>query len=363
VDRSPRVADVGDIAPVLRRSLLGWFDRKKRSLPWRETRDPYRIWVSEVMLQQTTFSAVAPRFLPFLERFPGVRSLAAATEDDVLAAWSGLGYYARARNLRRAAIAIVHDHGGRIPRDPLDLRRLPGFGSYMSAAVASLAWGARLPAIEANVERVVSRLFALAGDAGTPALRTSVALRLEGLLPRSRPGDLTAALMDLGQLICTSRRPACGVCPLGDDCSARRTGDPEAFPGRRPRPAPVRVSLAAAVARRGGRMLLVRRRSSWLDGLWEFPSGEAGSPAGARRALGRRLARLDLVLSRSPPIGRARHAVVNRRIEITVFQARARSTGAVGFGRDAARWFLPAELENAAVPTLTRKIAAAALRG
>jgi A/G-specific adenine glycosylase len=315
------------------------------------------------MLQQTTFSAVSPRFAPFLERFPDVRSLAAATEDDVLAAWSGLGYYARARNLRRAAIAIVRDYDGRIPRDPTVLRRLPGFGRYMSAAVASLAWGARLPAIEANVERVVARLFAIAGDAGTPGLRTSVAFHLDELLPRSRPGGLTAALMDLGQLICTPRRPACGVCPLGDECCARRSGDPERFPGRRPRPAAVRVSLAAAVARRNGRILLVRRRSSWLDGLWEFPSGEAGSPAGARRALARRLTELELVLSGSPPIGRARHTVVNRRIEITVFRARARSTGAVGPGPDVARWFLPGELENAAVPTLTRKIAAAALRG
>jgi len=172
---------------------------------------------------------------------------------------------------------------------------------------------------------------------------------------------VTAALMDLGQLICTPRRPACGVCPLGDDCSARRTGDPEGFPGRPPRPATVRVSLAAAVAWRDGRMLLVRRRSSWLDGLWEFPSGEAASPAGARRALARRLEELDLVLSGSPPIGRARHAVVNRRIEITVFPARARATGAAG--SEPARWFLPGELENAAVPTLTRKIAAALLRG
>jgi A/G-specific adenine glycosylase len=315
------------------------------------------------MLQQTTFSAVSPRFLPFLGRFPDVRSLAAATEDDVLAAWSGLGYYARARNLRRAAIAIVRNHGGRIPRDPLSLRQLPGFGSYMSAAVASLAWGARVPAIEANIERVVSRLFAIAGDAGTPGLRASVAASLEQLLPRTRAGDLTAALMDLGQLICTARRPACGACPLGDDCSARRSGDPERFPGRRPRPSTVRVSLAAAVARRDGRLLLVRRRSSWLDGLWEFPSGEAASPAAARRALARRLGELELVLSGLPPIGRARHAVVNRRIEITVFQARTCSRGGPGPGAELARWFLPDELENAAVPTLTRKIAAAALRG
>ena len=313
------------------------------------------------MLQQTTFSAVSPRFAPFLDRFPDVRSLAAATEDEVLAAWSGLGYYGRARNLRRAAIAIVRDHDGRIPRDPLVLRQLPGFGSYMSAAVASLAWGARLPAIEANVERVVSRLFAIAGDAGTPGLRTSIASRLGDLLPRSRPGDVTAALMDLGQLICTPRRPVCGVCPLGDDCLARRTGDPEGFPGRPPRPSAVHVSLAAAVAWREGRMLLVRRRSSWLDGMWEFPSGEAASAAGARRALARRLQELELALSGLPPIGRVRHAVVNRRIEITVFPARARSRG--GADSELARWFLPDELENAAIPTLTRKIAAAALRG
>lgn len=315
------------------------------------------------MLQQTTFSAVSPRFAPFLDRFPDVGSLAEATEDDVLAAWSGLGYYARARNLRRAAIEIARDHGAQIPRDPVVLRHLPGFGSYMSAAVASLAYGTRLPAIEANVERVVSRLFAIPGDAGSPALRQTVALRVEELLPRLRPGDLTAALMDLGQLVCTPRRPACGACPLGGHCAGRATGQPERFPGRRPRPEPVRVSLAAAVARRNGRLLLVRRRSTWLDGMWEFPSAEAASPAGARRALARRLAELQLVISGSAPIGRARHAVVNRRLEITVFPARRRAARGAEPGPDGARWFLPDELENAAVPTLTRKIAAAALRG
>ena len=315
------------------------------------------------MLQQTTFSAVSPRFAPFLDRFPDVGARAHATEDDVLAAWSGLGYYARARNLRRAAIEIARDHGAQIPRDPVVLRHLPGFGSYMSAAVASLAYGTRLPAIEANVERVVSRLFAIPGDAGSPALRQTVALRVEELLPRLRPGDLTAALMDLGQLVCTPRRPACGVCPLGEECAGRATGQPERFPGRRPRPEPVRVSLAAAVARRNGRLLLVRRRSTWLDGMWEFPSAEAASPAGARRALARRLAELQLVISGSAPIGRARHAVVNRRLEITVFPARRRAARGAEPGPDGARWFLPDELENAAVPTLTRKIAAAALRG
>jgi len=326
------------------------------------------------MLQQTTFSAVGPRFRPFLERYPDVRALAAATEDEVLAAWSGLGYYARARNLRRAAIEIVEEHGGRIPRDPRVLGALPGFGEYMAAAVASLAHGARLPAVEANVERVVARLFAIPGHAGTPGLRRSVGERLEKLLPRKRAGDVTAALMDLGQLVCTPRRPACGACPLGEECRGRAMGDPERFPARRPRPATVTLSLAAAVAECDGRVLLVRRRSSWLDGMWEFPSGEAASPEAARRALARRAAGLGLVLSRSAAIGRARHAVVNRRIEIAVFRARP-SEQVAGTGPTAlhpppisaaaseiGRWFRPAELEGAAIPTLTRKIAAAALR-
>jgi A/G-specific adenine glycosylase len=312
------------------------------------------------MLQQTTFAAVRPRFLPFLERFPDVPTLATASEDAVLAAWSGLGYYARARNLRRAAIEIVDDHGGVIPRESRLLRRLPGFGDYMAAAVASLAFGARVPAVEANVERVLSRLFALPGRAGSRSLREAVTSRSRQLLPVRRPGDVTAALMDLGQLICTPRRPSCPKCPLAGNCEARRRSNPDRFPGRRPRPSPVRVSLAAAVAEKDGRFLLVRRRSTWLEGLWEFPCAEADSPEKARRALARRLRRLELVLLPSPPIGKARHTVVNRRIEVAVFLAD--SIARNGGRRRDARWFLPAELDRAAIPSLTRKIAAAALR-
>jgi len=361
VDRSPRVADVRDVAPVLRRALLGWFDREKRTLPWRETHDPYRIWVSEVMLQQTTFSAVSPRFAPFLDRFPDVGSLASATEDDVLAAWSGLGYYARARNLRLAARRIVGEHRGLIPRDPAALERLPGFGSYMASAVASLAFGARVPAAEANVDRVLARVFALPGVAGSGKLRERVLARAATLLPARRPGDLTAALMDLGQTICRPRRPLCPACPIEPHCAARRRGDPERFPRQRPKRSPVRLSLAAAVAQRSGRVLLVRRRSTWLDGLWEFPSAEGASVAAARRRLARRIGELGLELESGAPVGTARHSVVDRRIEISIFRARRgrRETGATG---PDARWFLPRELDGAAVPTLTRKIAVAGLR-
>jgi A/G-specific adenine glycosylase len=349
------------VSDPLTKALLTWFDAEKRDLPWRGTADPYRIWVSEVMLQQTTVSAVRKRYETFLRRFPDVESLARASEESVLAAWSGLGYYARARNLRRAAQAIVADHGRGIPSAPAELERLPGFGRYMAAAVASLAFGARVPAAEANVERVLSRVFALPGLAGSADLRSRVLARAANLLPARRPGDLTAALMDLGQMICTPRRPSCPVCPIASHCRARRRGDPGRFPRRRAKVRPVRLSLAAAVAESRGRVLLVRRRSSWLDGLWEFPSAEATTAPTARRRLARRIGELGLQLDSAGPIGRARHAVVNRRIEISIFRAH-RGDCDEGPTRGAARWFSHRELVGAAVPTLTRKIAAAGLR-
>ncbi len=342
---------------ALRSKLLTWFDREKRELPWRGTADPYRIWVSEVMLQQTTVEAVRRRYQPFLRRFPDLASLARAREDSVLAAWSGLGYYARARNLRRAARDILRDHGGVFPREPEALRRLPGFGEYTAAAVASLAFGLRAPAADANVTRVVARLFAIRGLAGSQRHRQAVLERVERLLPIARPGDLTAALMDLGQGICTAKRPACRRCPVASACAARRRGNPEAFPERRPRPTPVRVAVAAAFVERGGRALLLRRRNGFLDGMWEFPCGPAssGDSLAARARLTRTLSALGL--SRDPePVAAVRHSVVNRRLEIEVFRGR-------GAGRrtlaqtPAARWFSAHELARAAIPTLTRKIA------
>lgn len=343
------------------RRLLAWFRSKDRRLPWRGTSDPYRIWVSEVMLQQTTVGAVEKRYDAFLARFPDLASLARAREDSVLAAWSGLGYYARARNLRAAARRIVSEHGGSIPRDVRVLSELPGFGEYMAAAVASLAFGQRLPAAEANVERVLARVFALPGAAGSRPLRERVLAHARELLPAKRPGDVTAALMDLGQTICTPRRPACPVCPLAADCRARALPDPESLPSRPPRPSPVKISLSAAVAEERGRLFLVRRRSTWLDGLWEFPSAEGVTVAASRTKLARRLFALGFELADEPALGTARHAVVNRRLEITVFRARSRGPRPRRAGAGT-RWFRPADLESAAIPTLTRKVAAAAGR-
>ncbi|MGH9317142.1 MAG: A/G-specific adenine glycosylase [Thermoanaerobaculia bacterium] len=343
----------------IRKKLQTWYRKQKRKLPWRGTRDPYRIWVSEVMLQQTTVAAVARRYERFLRRFPDLPALARAREESVLAAWSGLGYYARARNLRRAAREILLRHAGHIPREPAQLACLPGFGQYTAAAVASLAFDKSTPAAETNVTRVVSRLFAVEGRASSPRHRQTVLDRARTLLPVRRPGDGTAALMDLGQLICTPSRPACPSCPIRSHCQAYRRGRPEAYPQR---PAPtrrVRVALAAVFAGHRGRALLVRRESGFLKGLWEFPSAEGRTAAAARQGLAKRIRPLSLRIVSSRPLATARHAVVNRRIHVEVFGTRLHPKSEIRNPKSEMRWFRPAELSRAAIPTLTRKIARA----
>lgn len=343
--------------------LLSWYNAEKRSLPWRGTRDAYGIWVSEVMLQQTTVATVRGRYERFLQRFPDVASLARASEDQVLAAWSGLGYYSRARNLRRAARILHREHGGRLPRDPAALRKLPGFGPYTAAAVAALAWGEPAAAVDANVTRVLSRLFALHGQAGTAAHRKTVLRRMEELMPRGRPGDFTAALMDLGQLVCTPRLPDCPRCPVASPCAARRLGRPERYPARKAKPRTLRVSVAAADARVGGRGFLIRREGTLLSGMWAYPTAEGRTPSEARKRLAAMLPALGLRIAAKAPFARATHTVVNRRLKIDIYSAapnpkRVRRSAAREGG--SIRWFRRQDFSRAAVPTLTRKIAIAA---
>jgi A/G-specific adenine glycosylase len=346
---------------LLRKKLLAWYRLEKRSLPWRGTTDPYRIWVSEVMLQQTTVAAARNRYDGFLLRFPDLASLARARQDSVLAAWSGLGYYGRARNLRKAARLIVRRHGGRLPDDPETLETLPGFGPYTAAAVASLAFGRRVPAADANVTRVVSRLYALSGGSGSRADREAVLARVLPFLPRRRPGDAIAALMDLGQSICLPREPLCEGCPLAPACAARRGGHPQRYPRRAHRARPVAIHLAAIVAQHGGRALLVRRRGSFLNGLWEFPSAEAATAESARRRLASVAGPLGLRLSAATPSAYARHTVVNRRLQIAVYPGLSDAPVRLPHAKSLLhRWFRAFDLERAAVPTLTRKIARAA---
>jgi len=312
------------------------------------------------MLQQTTVAAVRGRFERFLARFPDLPALARAREDTVLAAWSGLGYYARARNLHRAARLILRQHDGCIPSDPALLRRLPGFGDYTAAAMACLAFGSRSPAADANVTRVLSRLFAIRGMASRKRHRTAVERQARSLLSSGPPERLTAALMDLGQLICLPRRPLCSVCPLAQDCACLRRGSPENYPRRAKKPRPVGLFLAAACVRLDGRVLLSPRHSSVLGGLWEFPCAEGGSPEAARRRLAGKLRPLGLELDHRAQ-GKARHTVVNRRLSIQVFPAFPNSQFAIPNSRfPHARWFTRRALDRAAIPTLTRKVARAA---
>ena len=282
-------AQDGAVAPL----LLAWYDAHARRLPWRAPPgdplpDPYAVWLSEVMLQQTTVAAVIPYFQRFTTRWPTVQALAAADDAEVMGAWAGLGYYARARNLLACARAVVAEHGGRFPESEVALRGLPGLGAYTAAAVAAIAFGRRAVVVDGNVERVVARLWAIATP--LPAARPAIRAATDRITPGSRAGDFAQAMMDLGATICTPRNPACTICPLLAVCAAVRTGDPAAFP--------VKAAKAAKPQRRGtafwlqwdSRVLLVRRPPrGLLGGMRALPTGPwqaedpglAGAPAPA----------------------------------------------------------------------------------
>ena len=255
------------------RALLAWYDREKRELPWRGTQDPYRVWLSEIMLQQTRAEAVAPRYEAFLTRFPTVAALAAADEEAVLKAWEGMGYYSRARNLRRAAMEVVRRGG--FPRSAKEWQKLPGVGAYTAAAVASIAYHEAAPALDGNQARVLSRLLAFEGTVDTPQRLRAQA---EALIDRERPGDYNQALMDLGSGVCTPRAPKCGLCPVAAFCAARAGGDAESYPHLPPPIARREVEVTVVLAYLGGRVLVRRRPSKGLlAGLWEFPNFSEGT--------------------------------------------------------------------------------------
>lgn len=312
--------------PDLRRvrsRLRAWFVREQRDLPWRRARDPYAIWVSEVMLQQTRVSAVVPHYERFMARFPDVRALAAAHEDDVIASWAGLGYYARGRNLHRAAQSIVREHGGRLPATLDALRVLPGVGEYTARAVASIAFGEPLAVVDGNVERVLCRLHALRGDPRRGRTRRIVAEAATRMLDPRRPGDHNQALMELGATVCLPKSPACQRCPVAADCRARESGDPERFPEPRRRRAMEEQHWLALLAVRRGRIVLVRNSSDaeLLAGHWGVPMARcarrAPRAADLRRA-GRALAARTFRARATAPalLAPVRHSITHRRLVV-----------------------------------------------
>ncbi|MGB6538995.1 MAG: A/G-specific adenine glycosylase [Xanthobacteraceae bacterium] len=344
-------------------ALLAWYDRHRRVLPWRappgERADPYRVWLSEIMLQQTTVKAVVPYYARFLARWPDVRALAAAPLDDVLKAWAGLGYYARARNLHACARALVQRHGGEFPQSETDLRALPGIGAYTAAAIAAIAFDAPASPVDGNIERVISRLYAVVTP--LPAAKTEIAALALALTPARRCGDFAQALMDLGATICTPKRPACALCPCNEGCAAHRRGDAEIFPRRTPKRDGALRRGAAFLVRRSDGFLLVRTRPAkgLLGGMTEVPTtqwqpdfDESKALEGAPRFAAAK-SRRSIVWRRIP--GRVRHTFTHFPLELTVYTAELPRTAGAPPGT---RWAALDGIAEEALPSLMRKVVA-----
>lgn len=281
---------MGAMASFPRDKLMAWYQKTRRDLPWRRTRDPYRIWVSEAMLQQTQVASVIPHYQRFLKRFPTVKTLAQAPVTDVLEEWSGLGYYSRAKNLHRAAREIVECHGGRLPESTEDLSKLPGVGRYTAGAIASIAYDRPAPILDGNVTRVLARYFGIRQDPSGPAVQRRLWTLATQLVPADQPGLFNQALMELGALVCTPVSPRCPGCPLKDDCLAARGGLQGKIPppGRRAARKPIRY--VCGILERNGSVLLARRPlAGLLPGLWEFPGGEVREGETLEGALRRNL--------------------------------------------------------------------------
>ena len=337
--------------------LLAWFDRAQRDLPWRRSRDPYAIWISEVMLQQTQVDRVTAYYPRFLTAFPTVQALAAAPLDEVLRQWEGLGYYTRARHLHRAAQAIVAQHAGRFPDDYATARSLPGVGDYTAGAVLSIAYGQRLPALDANARRVLFRVF-LRKSEGAAKARKRLDQVGAAAVPEGRPGDYTQALMELGALVCLPRNPKCEECCLADICTALRQGRPEAQAARaQAKRSTGRVALA--VVMRNGKVLLAQRPEEGVwGGLWEFPNVELQDAEDPRTALTDLLgSNLGLRVSLGESVGHVTHGIMNRRLEIDAY------AGEVVGGRVHPRWHQravwvdPGALAEYALPSPHRRLA------
>jgi A/G-specific adenine glycosylase len=348
--------------PEFRRRLLAWYHRARRDLCWRHTRDPYRIWVSEIMLQQTRVAAVTPYYRRFCTRFPTVRSLAQARPEAVLRLWTGLGYYSRARNLHRAARQILARHGGRFPRTPADALALPGIGSYTAAAILSIAYGEPLAVLDGNVARVLARIGAERGELHRTRTRRRLEETSGRLLARDVPGEWNQAMMELGAMLCTPRAPRCTECPVSRWCLARAQGIVDKIPALRTQAATVHTTLAAAVlVDPHGHTLLVRHKGA--DGalfshLWQFPAVPAGRDR--RAAIARHLAETlgNVPAPALVPLACARHAVTFHAVRLAPFLGRVERLPKV----KGARTPRLGALDRLPVSGATRKIAAAALR-
>ncbi|WP_280708017.1 A/G-specific adenine glycosylase [Bradyrhizobium sp. BR13661] len=335
--------------------LLAWYDRHRRRLPWRaepgQTSDPYRVWLSEIMLQQTTVKAVGPYFEKFVARWSDVMALGNASLDDVLRMWAGLGYYSRARNLHACAVAVTREHGGVFPDTEEGLRALPGIGPYTAAAIAAIAFDRHTMPVDGNIERVVSRLYTVEEE--LPQAKPLIQRLAATLLANSRAGDSAQALMDLGASICTPKKPTCSLCPLNEDCTARAQGTQETFPRKAPKKSGTLRRGAAFVVTRGDE-LLVRSRpeKGLLGGMTEVPGSDWR--AGQEDATAKRQAPELKGLSRwQRKVGVVTHVFTHFPLELVVYTAKAAARTRAPEGM---RWVPIATLSDEALPNVMRKV-------
>ena len=342
-------------------ALLDWFAKHKRALPWRATQDPYRIWLSEVMLQQTQVATVIPFYERFLKQFPTLAALAAASDAALMKAWEGLGYYARARNLRAAAQTIVREHKGKLPRSTDALLKLPGFGPYTAAAVASLAFGADCAAVDGNVMRVLARVYAIDADIRQMTTRRRLQRLADALVPMGRAGAFNEALMELGALRCRPKNPVCSDCPIRRGCRAfqeDRVGD---LPVKSPKPAVPHHEIAVGVVHRQGKVLIALRPADGLLGnLWEFPGGKRKTDETLAQCCRREIKEeTDLNVEVTETFAIVPHAYTHFRITLHAFHCRYTGGRAQPRTSQAIRWVTLDELDDYAFPKANKQIIAA----
>jgi A/G-specific adenine glycosylase len=347
--------------------LLSWYSKNKRPLPWRRTRDPYRIWISEILLQQTRVETGLSYYQRFIERFPRLKDLADAPLESVLQVWQGLGYYGRGRNLHRAARTLQDRFDGRIPQDPETLEGLPGIGPYTAAAVASIAFRRDVFTLDGNVKRVLARLYAIRQDPELPVIRRRMEAIGNRLLPRGKAGDFNQAMMELGALVCRPGRPECGRCPVSGTCRAREQGIADRLPIRRPRARiPIRKRVVAAVRNRGRFFLVRRPPEGLLGGLWELPGIDLSSRETEAQGLEKLLFSLNGVLCPKPGSPRntfsVTHTYSHFQEQVLVFSLTGDRAGTRFNGKriqPTGQWIRPGDMGEVPITGVTRKILAA----
>lgn len=356
LERQPGPVRTNNDAKDFWKQLELWYRSHSRSLPWRLTQDPYKIWISEIMLQQTTVQAVIPYYEQWLAKFPNIQSLAQSSLDEVLRSWQGLGYYARARNIHKAAQKIQKDYHGIFPRDPQAIRSLPGIGRYTANAIASAAFGQAVPAVDVNLTRVIMRLFHIQKPPEDAKVLETIWRKAQSLVESSDPRIFNQAMMDLGASLCSVKRPACLICPVQDFCQSAKSRDAESIPPPKKKKAFKSITVAAAVLWNKGRVYIQQRPAHGLfGGLWEFPGGKCQKGENILQCLRREIKEeTGFLLSRIQPYQAIRHSYTSFKVKLHIFEARPRQTRSRYQGRW--KWVRVQELSSYAFPSANAKI-------